>query len=149
MPLFLDRANHLNQIRLKWQSITFKNIKIYHFRNINLKINYNFFIQSFGIAINRSATQITSIVVTAILGFISTEILAEFSLALSFTSIFFVMITTIQMGVQAEFGRLYSKRKIKALLESFYSVTIIVLILSCFLIILAWFIPNPFIKAKV
>ena len=98
-----------------------------------------------GIAINRSATQIASIAITAILGLVSTNLLAEFSLALSFSAILFVLVTTIQMGIQAEFGRRFAEGDFKTLWALFYSVIIIVLIISCSLAgITHLSLPNPF-----
>lgn len=106
-----------------------------------------FFAQSVGIAINRSATQIASIAITAMLGLLSTEILAEFSLALSFAAILFVLVTTIQMGIQSEFGRLFAEQNFKNLWNVFNSVVIVVFILSCALAGATWLLPNPFSSA--
>ncbi|OJV96795.1 MAG: hypothetical protein BGO43_00805 [Gammaproteobacteria bacterium 39-13] len=102
------------------------------------------FVQSLQIAINRSATQIASIIITAMLGLESTEILAEFSISLSFAAILFVLVTTIQMGIQAEFGRRFAQKNFTSLASIFSSVTIVVFMLSCILAGAIWLLPNPF-----
>jgi len=106
--------------------------------------NKSSFIQSWQVAINRSATQIASIVITAMLGLESTEVLAEFSVSLSFAAILFILVTTIQMGIQAEFGRRFAQQNFKSLGSIFSSVTVVVFMLACILVGAIWLLPNPF-----
>lgn len=104
----------------------------------------NAFCQSIGIAFNRSATQIATIVITSILGLSSTKILAEYSLALSFAAILFVIVTTIQLGVQAEFGRRFFSKDYQSLNNLFISAIFIVIVIAFLLAITVTLIPNPF-----
>ncbi len=106
------------------------------------------FSQSIGIAINRSATQVASILITAILGFYSIRVLAEFSLALTFAAILFAIVTTIQMGVQAEFGKRFIEKNVQSLYSLFKTTLLIVCSIACILAISIWIMPNPFSSAS-
>jgi len=100
--------------------------------------------ESLGIAINRNILQIASIVITALLGLNSELVLAQFSLALSYAAIFFIIVSFIQLGLQPEFSQLYAQKNYDGLLKLFYVTLISILILSILLILKLWMFPNPF-----
>ncbi|MCS5709873.1 MATE family efflux transporter [Candidatus Berkiella aquae] len=103
--------------------------------------------QSFGIAVNRSATQVASIIITAILGLYSIQVLAEFSLALTFAAILFAIVTTVQMGTQAELGKRFAEKNISKMFDLFKSTLIVVNIVACIIAVAIWILPNPFSSA--
>lgn len=99
-------------------------------------------------AINRSATQVASIAIIAFLGFVDTGILAAFGLALSYASIFFVLATSVQMGIQAEFSRCFAMKDYSKLWKTFSGCLLLSLVVSVFLSILILLLPNPFGNAE-
>lgn len=105
------------------------------------------FLQSLKMALNRSSTQVASILVTAILGLYSTQVLAEFGLALAFASILFVMVTTLQLGIQAEFGRKFISKDYIGLGDMFWATGIVVLGIAGILALTVLLMPNPFSHA--
>ncbi|MBX9703653.1 MAG: hypothetical protein K2X39_05825 [Silvanigrellaceae bacterium] len=104
----------------------------------------SFFFQSMKVAINRSILQIASIVITAILGLYSTQVLSEFSLALSFAAMLFVLVSYIQLGVQPEFSQYYAAKNYTGLLKLLRVTMICIFIVSAILIAIIWTIPSPF-----
>lgn len=105
------------------------------------------FQKSVGIALNRCATQLASISITAILGLMSTNLLAEVSLALSFAAVLFSIVTTIQLGVQSEFGKYYASKDYSNLMYLLVTTTVVI---TCFALVMTIFInliPNFFSTA--
>ena len=104
----------------------------------------SFFRESLKIAVNRTATQVASILVVACLGFYSTNLLAAFSLALAAVAIFFIAITTVQFGVQAELSKQFAREDVESLYGVFYSTLWFVLSASVVGIVVAYVLPDPF-----
>ncbi len=102
------------------------------------------FTESMHMAFNRSATQIASIVITSLLGLTSTQILAEFGLSLTLASVLFVAVTTIQLGVQAEFGKRFASKEYERLFNVFLATILVTLVISGIIGCAIWFFPNPF-----
>ncbi|WP_161786991.1 MATE family efflux transporter [Delftia sp. RIT313] len=96
------------------------------------------------IAVNRCATQVASIIIVALLGGASTDLLAAFSLALSAAAIFFVANTAIQYGVQSELGKSFGEGNQRDLFGIFFAGLWLMLLISFFAVGLAYVLPNPF-----
>ncbi|WP_454722380.1 MULTISPECIES: MATE family efflux transporter [Cupriavidus] len=104
----------------------------------------SFLRESLKIAVNRTATQISSILVVACLGLYSTNLLAAFSLALAAVAVFFIAITTVQFGVQAELSKQFARGDVESMYGVFYSTLWFVLSASLVGIVVAYVLPDPF-----
>ncbi len=107
------------------------------------------FKQSLGIAVNRNILQIASIVITALLGLNNELVLAQFSLALSYAAIFFIIVSFMQLGLQPELSKFYAQKDYKALLRLFYVTVICIFCLSALLTLKLWLSPNPFSQSDI
>ena len=107
------------------------------------------FKQSLGIAVNRNILQIASIVITALLGLDNELVLAQFSLALSYAAIFFIIVSFIQLGLQPELSKFYAQKNYKGLLRLFYVTLICIFCLSVLLVLKLWISPNPFSQSDI
>lgn len=107
------------------------------------------FKQSLGIAVNRNILQIASIVITALLGLDNELVLAQFSLALSYAAIFFIIVSFIQLGLQPEFSKFYAQKNYKGLLKLFYVILVCIFCLSALLVLKLWISPNPFSQSDI
>ena len=105
---------------------------------------YQYLSESLRVAASRSATQVASIIIVALLGGVSTELLATFSLALSAAAIYFVATTAIQYGVQAELSKSFGEGNQRDLLGIFFAGLWFVMCISFIAVALAYLLPNPF-----
>jgi len=105
---------------------------------------FSIFKQSLGIAVNRNILQIASIFITALLGLSNELVLTQFSLALSYAAIFFIVVSFIQLGVQPELSQFYAQKNYKALLRLFDVTLAFILCLSVLLVFKLWISSNPF-----
>ena len=103
-----------------------------------------FLTESFRIAVNRSATQLASIVIVAWLGAYSTHVLAAFTLALAGVAIPFIVITTIQIGAQTELISRYVRGCTRSMYCGFFATLGCVLCASAVTIVAGWIVPPPF-----
>lgn len=110
---------------------------------------FSIFKQSLGIAVNRNILQIASIVITALLGLNNELVLAQFSLALSYAAIFFIIVSFIQLGLQPELSKFYAQKNYKALLRLFYVTLVCIFSLSALLAFKLWVSPNPFSQSDI
>lgn len=104
----------------------------------------SFLLESLRIAINRTATQLSSILIVALLGLYATNLLAAFSLALAAVAIFFIAITTIQLGVQAELGKQFARGDVQNMYGVFFATLWFAVGASLLGIAIGYMLPDPF-----
>lgn len=104
----------------------------------------SFLLDSLRIAVNRTATQISSILIVACIGLYATSLLAAFSLALAAVAIFFIAITTVQLGVQAELSKEFARGDVNRMYGVFFATLWFVMAASLIGILIAYTVPSPF-----